>query len=63
VGKIRKGNYVFLTWIGDHGHHVHIYKDKKQVLKWDMDLNVAIEGKLTKKLLKLIDELKKEGRL
>ncbi len=63
MGKIRRGNYIFVTWVGDHGHHVHVYKDKKQILKWDLDLNMAIKGKPTKKLLKLIDELKKEGQL
>ena len=29
VSKIRRGNYVFLTWSGDHlPRHVHVYKDR-----------------------------------
>ncbi|HBF11796.1 MAG TPA: hypothetical protein DDW49_00135 [Deltaproteobacteria bacterium] len=63
MGKVRKGNYLFVDWIGDHGHHVHVYKDEKQVLKWDLDEGKAIQGKITKRILKLIRILKKEGRL
>lgn len=39
MGKIKRGNYQFLTWIGDHDYHVHIYKDDVQVLKWDLQKN------------------------
>ena len=35
--KIRRGNYVFLSWRGDHGHHVHVFRDGSFVVKWDLD--------------------------
>lgn len=35
MGKIRRGNYVFISWIGDHGNHVHVFKDRRLVVKWD----------------------------
>ena len=63
MGKIRRGNYIFLSWVGDHGHHVHVYRDGKFVLKWDLDENQVIKGKITKKLRKMIDQLRKEGLL
>jgi hypothetical protein len=63
MGKVRRGNYIFYFWIGDHGHHVHVYKDSRQVLKWDLDENKVMDGKITKKLRKIIEQLKKEGRI
>ena len=64
MGKIRRGNYVFLAWTGDHGpRHVHVYRDKKLVLKWDRDHGVAMKGKATTRILRLIAELEAEGRL
>ncbi len=63
MSKIRRGNHIFISWIGDHGHHIHIYRDKKEVLKWDLTEDKAIKGKPTKKILKLIEQLRKENLL
>ncbi len=63
MGKIRRGNYIFVSWIGDHGNHVHVYKDSKLVVKWDLEENKTMEGKINRKILKIISQLKKEGRL
>jgi hypothetical protein len=64
MGKIRRGNFVFLTWTGDHTpRHVHVYKDRKLVLKWDLDHSQPMRGKPTRKLLALIEELENEGAL
>lgn len=63
MGKIRRGGFVFLTWIGDHGRHVHVYKDGRQILKWDLDRRLAMEGKAAARVLALIEELEKEGLL
>ena len=49
VSKIRRGNYVFLTWSGDHlPRHVHVYKDREFVVKWNLDDWVAMEGEATR---------------
>ena len=49
---------------GDHSpRHVHIYKDAKLVLKWDLDNNKAMQGKPTKRILTLIRTLQEEGLL
>ncbi len=64
MGKIKRGNYVFYTWIGDHGpRHVHVYKDGKKVLKWDLDNEMAMKGKPTAELLEIIKQLQSEGLL
>ncbi len=64
MGKIRRGGYVFITWLGDHDPwHVHVFKDGKEVLKWNLEAQVVIEGKITKKITKLIAELLREGKL
>jgi len=42
---------------------VHVYTDAQLVLKWDLDNNKAMKGKVTKKLLTLIQALQEEGLL
>lgn len=54
---------MFVSWIGDHGHHVHVYKDGALVVKWDLDNNAAIQGRATRRVRKLIEDLKGEGAL
>ena len=64
MSKIRRGGYVFVTWIGDHAPgHVHVYRGEKLVLKWDLRNGAAMKGKPTPKILALIAELQNEGRL
>jgi hypothetical protein len=64
MGKFRKGNYVFLSWKGDHSpKHVHVYRLGKLVLKWDLDNGIAMKGRPTKKILGYIKELQQEGKL
>ena len=64
MGKVRRGNYVFLTWAGDHSpRHVHVYRNGQLVLKWDLENEKAMKGKADKAILKLILELQREGLL
>jgi hypothetical protein len=64
VGKVRRENYVFLTWKGDHSpRHVHVYRDGKLILKWNLDAGVPMKGKSTARLVRLILELDKKGAL
>jgi len=64
VGKIRRGNYIFVSWAGDHSpRHVHVYKDGKLVLKWNLDDQEPMKGQPTARLLALIAELEEEGAL
>lgn len=64
MGKIKRGNYIFITWIGDHRpRHVHVYKDGKLVCKWDLDNHKVMKGKEDKRAIELIYELVNEGKL
>lgn len=64
MGKIRRGGYVFLTWKGDHSRrHVHVYRDGKLVVKWDLEHQLAMEGAITARVRRLLKELQEEGRL
>jgi hypothetical protein len=64
VSKIRRGGYVFISWIGDHDpRHVHVYKDGKLLAKWDLDGWRVMQGQVTTRLIRLLEELRDEGRL
>lgn len=64
MSKIRRGGYVFLTWIGDHApRHVHVYRDGTLVLKWDLDSRLPMRGRATRRILQLIEELEAENLL
>jgi hypothetical protein len=64
MARIRRGGYIFVTWIGDHPpRHVHVYKDGVLVVKWDLDHHKAMIGRATRRILKLIAELESEGLL
>jgi len=64
MGKIRRGNYVFLSWKGDHSpRHVHVYRQSRLVVKWDLENQRPMEGKASRRLLQLIEELNDEGKL
>ena len=62
--KIRRGGYVFLVWKGDHSpRHVHVYKDSKFVVKWDLDNWLPMKGRAPARVLRLIRRLEEEGLL
>lgn len=64
MGKIRRGGYIFLTWKGDHGpYHVHVYRDATHIVKWDLENDVPMKGRATRTVLRVIEELRDEGRL
>lgn len=64
MGKIRRGGYVFVSWIGDHTpRHVHVYRDGTLVVKWDLENRRPMKGEASRRILKLIEELESEGNL
>jgi hypothetical protein len=64
MGKVRRGGFILITWIGDHSpYHVHVYEDGDLVVKWDLENELPMKGKATAKVLKLIRELREEGKL
>jgi hypothetical protein len=64
VTKVRRGGYVFITWKGDHPpRHVHVVRDGRLILKWDLERHRSMQGPTTRKLLALLRQLEDEGLL
>ena len=64
MGKIRRGGFIFVTWVGDHPpRHVHVYRDGRLMVKFDLARSKVMKGKLSRRVLQLIRELQKEGRI
>ena len=64
MGKVRRGGCIFLWWKGDHApRHVHVYRHGRLVVKWDLDNDKPMVGTASRKILRLIRELRQEGRL
>ena len=62
--RIRRGGYLFLTWSGDHPpRHVHVLRDGRLVLKWDLERGRPMQGVAPAKLVALVRELEREGLL
>jgi uncharacterized protein DUF4160 len=64
MGKLRRGGFIFVTWKGDHSpRHVHVYRDRRLVVKWDLDNWKPMKGRASLRVLELIEELRSEGAL
>jgi hypothetical protein len=64
MSKIWRGGYLFLTWRGDHSpRHVHVYREGRLVLKWDLDHRRPMAGQPARRVLELIRRLEAEGKL
>jgi hypothetical protein len=64
VPKIRRGGYIFVAWVGDHSpRHVHVYRDGKLVVKWDLENWQVMKGRTTARITKLLRELVEEEML
>ena len=64
MSRIKRGGYIFVTFIGDHApRHVHVYRDSRLVVKWDLDNGQSMEGEANRAVLKAIDALVEEGQL
>lgn len=62
--RIRHGGYIFMTWKGDHPpRHVHVQRDGRLVLKWNLEKGVPMTGHASRRIVGLIRDLVREGRL
>jgi hypothetical protein len=62
--KVRRGGYVFMTWKADHPpRHVHVFRDGRLILKWNLEAGVPLCGHSSARILALIEELDRKGRL
>jgi hypothetical protein len=64
VPKIRRGGFIFIAWRSDHSpRHVHVYRNGRLIVKWDLENRTPMRGKASAKILELIRQLETEGRL
>lgn len=64
MSRFRRGGFVFVTFVGDHApRHVHVYRDGRLVVKWDVEHGEAMEGAASRTVRRLIEELVGEGKL
>jgi len=64
MGKLRRGGYIFVWWKGDHSpRHVHVYRDGRLVVKWDLNNNKAMKGSAPRRVVELLKQLESEGLL
>ena len=66
MGKVRRGGYMFIWWIGDHRpRHVHVFdKNEKLITRVNLETMTPMDtAQVSGKVLELIRELIAEGRL
>jgi hypothetical protein len=66
MGKVRRGGYMFMWWIGDHPpHHIHVFgKNERLITRVNLETMQAMDiPKIERKIVELIRELQREGRI
>lgn len=66
MGRVGRGGYTFLWWLGDHApRHVHVFdKNGRLLTRVNLETMRAMDiPKASLKVITLIQELKAEGRL
>jgi len=66
MGKVRRGGYMFIWWIGDHHpRHVHVFdKNGRIITRVNLETMQPMDiPRIEGKILVLIRELQNEGRL
>jgi len=64
LGRIRRGGYIVLAWESDHQpRRVHVHRDGRFVVKWDLENRRPIVGEAPRRVIDLIGELESEGLL
>jgi hypothetical protein len=64
VPKIRRGGYIFIARRSDHPpRHVHVYRNGRLIVKWDLENKKPMKGGVSARILELLDQLEAEGQL
>ena len=66
MGRIRRGGYIFIWWKGDHNpSHVHVYgKSGKLISRVKLDTMEPMDTtRIDRRIIAIIRDLRKEGRL
>ena len=63
MSRVRRGGFVFVWWKGDHEpRHVHVYRDDRLILKWNLEAWQPLSGVTSSRVLWILVELRREGR-
>jgi hypothetical protein len=64
MGREKRGGYLIDWWIGDHlPKHAHIYKDGRLIAKVEIPGFAVLNGKINRKIRKILAELIEEGKI
>jgi hypothetical protein len=64
VGRWKRHGVIVVLYATDHDpKHVHVFEDRKRLLKFDIDAWAVMEGKMTSKAKKALESLRREGVL
>jgi hypothetical protein len=66
MGKIRRGGYIFMWWIGDHPpRHIHVFdKEQRLITRVNLETLEPMDSpSLPKRVVEIIRDLIREGRL
>lgn len=66
MGRVRRGGYIIKWFIGDHSpRHVHVEKETGRLLgRFNLETMAGMEDwQAERKLVKIIEDLIREGRL
>ncbi len=64
MARVRRGGWVLVMGTGDHSpRHVHDYRDRRLIVKWDLENCKPMSGSATRRIQSLIQELESEGLL
>lgn len=64
MGRWKRNGVVVVLYSTDHDpKHVHVFEDRKRLLKFDIENWTVMEGNLTAKAKKALEALRREGIL
>ena len=62
MGRWKRFGVIVVQYSNDHDpKHVHVFEDRKRVLKFDIENWEVMVGKLTTKARKALEALRREG--
>ena len=62
MGRWKRYGVIVVLYSTDHDpRHVHVFEDRKRLLKFDVENWRVMEGKLTAKARKALEALRREG--
>jgi hypothetical protein len=62
MGKVKRKDYLFIWSLSDHAPaHVHIYKKRRLILRWNLENWVPLSGVANKKIIKLLRQIFSQG--